>query len=202
MMTTNAAIWMVLAFLSGALPFSVWVGRLALRADIRRYGDHNPGATNVLRAGGKAWAGLALFLDMMKGALPVGLAWYFGGLTGWPLVLVSLAPLLGHAYSPFLGFKGGKALAVTAGVWGGLTFGLAAVVMSLLLVLWYVLVRPEGWAVLLTAVTFLICLLLAGSSATLLAIWLGTALLIGWKHRHDLRQRPSLRPWLGQRLSH
>jgi glycerol-3-phosphate acyltransferase PlsY len=106
----NTLIWTLIAFIAGSLPFSVWVGRLALRTDIRRYGDHNPGATNVGRAGGWQWGALALLLDMLKGALPVGLAWYWGGLAGWALLPVALAPVLGHGYSPFLGFRGGKAL--------------------------------------------------------------------------------------------
>jgi glycerol-3-phosphate acyltransferase PlsY len=91
-------IWTVLGFASGALPFSIWIGQLALNADIRRYWDGNPGATNVLRAGGKGWALLAAVLDMLKGALPVALAYvrglYFvGGTThpggGVPMVTLS-----------------------------------------------------------------------------------------------------------------
>lgn len=195
MMTTNAAIWMVLAFLSGALPFSVWVGRLALRADIRRYGDHNPGATNVARAGGWQWGALALFLDILKGALPVGLAWFWGGVSGWPLVAVALAPALGHAYSPFLGFKGGKAIAVSCGIWGGLTVGEAPLVMALLLVLWYAIIKVDGWAVLLTLLSFLIYLLNRGDSIWL-AVWAGNTLILAWKHRADLAQFPHPRPWL------
>ena len=78
--------WTIVAFLAGSIPFSVWLGRLALRTDIRRYGDHNPGATNVARAGGWQLGALALVLDMLKGAIPVGLAWYWGGLNDWALV--------------------------------------------------------------------------------------------------------------------
>lgn len=186
-------VWIMCAFTSGSLPFSVWLGRLALRTDIRGYGDHNPGATNVLRAGGRAWAGLALFLDMMKGAIPVGLAWYASGLAGWPLVLVALAPILGHAYSPFLGFKGGKAIAVTGGVWAGLTAGWAIFVVAPLLVAWYLVVRTEGWAVMFTSFTFLAVLLLS-ANFTLLAVWAASTLILAWKHRADLTRWPSLHP--------
>ena len=113
--------WFLLAFLCGSLPFSVWIGRLALGADIRQFGDANPGATNVLRAGGKGAAAVALLLDFLKGAIPVGLAHFQGGVNGWPLAAVAVAPVLGHAFSPFLGLRGGKAVAVTGGGWGGLT---------------------------------------------------------------------------------
>jgi glycerol-3-phosphate acyltransferase PlsY len=182
--------WVLLAFISGALPFSVWVGRLALRTDIRRYGDHNPGATNVLRAGSKGWAGLALFLDMMKGAVPVGAAWFFGGLAGWSLALVALAPVLGHAWSPFLGFKGGKAIAVTGGVWAGLTVGWGVLVLALLLVFWHLIIKPDGWAVLLTLLAFLPLLLLLAPQLALLAFWAGSSLVLAIKHRAGLAQRP------------
>lgn len=193
--------WILAAFLSGSLPFSVWVGRLALRTDIRRYGDNNPGATNVLRAGGKTAAGLALLLDILKGALPVGMAWFFGELAGWPLVLVSLAPVLGHAYSPFLGFNGGKAVAVTGGVWAGLTGGVAIFGLALLLVVWYLLIKPDGWVVLATSLSLLLLLFLFSASATLLAVWAGSTLILAWKYRADLTRRPTLAPRLRQRAT-
>jgi len=194
----SSIIWIIIAFISGAAPYSVWVGRLALRTDIRRYGDHNPGATNVARAGGWQWGLLAVILDMSKGAVPVGLAWYWGGLSGWPLVAVALAPILGHAYSPFLGFRGGKAIAVTGGVWAGLTVVEATLVMATLLVLWYLVTKTEGWAVTLGMLSFLGYLLVSPYSGhpMLLSVWAGNLLILAWKHRADLSQRPSLRPWL------
>ena len=195
-------IWTLVAFGLGAIPCSVLVGRLALRIDIRRYGDRNPGATNVARAGGWQWGALALVLDMLKGAIPVGLAWYWGGLSGWLLVPVALAPILGHAYSPFLGFRGGKALAVSLGVWGGLTMGQGPLLLAVLLLLWYALIAVDGWAVLLTALSFGLYLLLAGAEAPLLTIWAGNTLIIAWKHRADLALVPYLRPWLRKIGSH
>jgi glycerol-3-phosphate acyltransferase PlsY len=189
-------VWTFIAYLSGSIPFSVWLGRTALHTDIRNYGDHNPGATNVARAGGWQLGALALLLDMLKGALPVGLAWYWGGLSGWSLVPVALAPVLGHAYSPFLRFQGGKALAVTMGVWGGLTLGEGPLVLAILLLLWYALIAIDGWAVLLTGLSFGAYLLLTEAEAYLLAIWVGNILIVAWKHRADLALVPQLRPWL------
>ena len=116
------------------------------------------------------------------------------------MVAVALAPILGHAYSPFLGFRGGKAVAVACGVWGGLTFGLAPLLLTSLLVLWYTLIAVDGWAVMLTTFSFLIVLLALDSDLTFLTIWAGCALILGWKHRADLRQLPALRPWLSRRL--
>ena len=193
-------IWVLMAFISGSLPFSVWVGRLAVRTDIRRYGDHNPGATNVTRAAGWRWGGLALILDILKGALPVGLAWYWAGLSDIALALVALAPILGHAYSPFLGFRGGKAIAVSAGVWIGLTAGAALIFLVPVLLIWYVLITIDGWTVLLTMLSFLLYLLLLDAGTTLLIVWTGNTLILAWKHREDLSTAPHLRPWLRKAL--
>jgi hypothetical protein len=105
---------LIVAFLLGALPLSVWVTHLAGK-DPRAVGDKNPGATNALKAGGK-WVGLAaLMLDISKAAAPVGLAYQILGLDGPWMVAIALAPSLGHAYSPFLRFQGGKALATVSG---------------------------------------------------------------------------------------
>ncbi len=188
-------IWIITAFLSGSLPFSVWVGRLALRTDIRRYGDGNPGATNVLRSGGKGWGVLALLLDGFKGAIPVGLAYFWAGLTGWPLVAVALAPVLGHAYSPFLRFRGGKAVAVTFGIWTGLTLWWGPTVLGLALGFWFAVVTASGWAVMLAMFTLLAVLLTLQADSTLLLIWGGNALILAIKHRADLVQWPGLRSW-------
>ena len=114
-------LWAILSFFAGALPLSVWVGRLAAQRDIREVADHNPGATNVLRTGGFGWFIVAMSLDISKAAVPVGLATQIFGWSGWPLLLIALAPPLGHAFSPFLGGKGGKAVAAVFGVWIGLT---------------------------------------------------------------------------------
>jgi len=189
-------IWILAAFLAGSLPFSVWLGRLALGTEIRRYGDHNPGATNVGRAGGWQWGVLAAILDIFKGALPVALAWFWAGLDGWPLALVALAPVLGHAYSPFLGFRGGKAVAVTGGIWGGLTMGEAPLLMAILMLCWFLVLAVDGWIVILTMISFLVHLLLTGPDPTLLAVWTGNILILGWKHRANLAQPPGFRPWL------
>lgn len=191
----TAAVLVVIAFFSGALPFSVWVGRLALGKDIREYSDGNPGATNVLRAGGVKWGALALLLDFIKGALPVWIARVTLGLEGWPLLAVALAPVLGHAFSPFLRFRGGKAVAVTGGVWCGLTIWEVPTIGGLLLGFWFSFVNESGWAVMLTLLSVLAYLLLTWRDPLLLAAWSGNAAILAWKHRAELTQPPTLRAW-------
>ncbi len=182
----NAAFWIALAYLSGALPFSVWVGKLALRTDIRGYGDHNPGAFNVFRAGGKGWGVIAILLDGFKGAIPIWLAVAWGGVEGWVLAAVAIAPVLGHAYSPLLGFRGGKALAVTFGIWCGLTLWFGPTVLGIALAIGLALFHKPGWAVLFGMAALLAGLLLVRPELNLLAVWAANTAILVWKHRADL----------------
>lgn len=198
-------LWTLIGFLFGSLPISVWLGKLVLRTDIRGYGDGNPGGTNVMRAGSRGLGLLAIGLDMLKGAAPVALAHYVFGVAGWPLVPVMLAPILGHAFSPFLGFRGGKALASTFGVWTAMTVPFGPFVMGGAVFVFYKLLTISGWAALAALLALLGFLLTpalhwrspglaAGPTLPLLAAWVGTVAIVAWTHRADLWQRPDRRP--------
>ena len=189
-------LWIGIGFLLGAMPFSVWVGHLLRQTDVREYGDGNPGATNAWKAGGWRIGILALLLDYLKGAVPVGLAHFVFGMSDWQLVLVALAPVLGHAYSPFLGFRGGKALAVTFGIWTGLTLAEGPLILGLFLAVFLLIQTSDGWAVLLGLLTFGSYLLLQQSDIFILAVWLGNTLLLIWKYRTTIRILPRFRFWL------
>jgi glycerol-3-phosphate acyltransferase PlsY len=185
--------WSVLGFIFGALPFSVWIGNLALQKDIRQEGDHNPGATNVLRAGSPGWFILALMLDISKGALPLGIAAQVIGISGWGLLPIALTPPLGHAFSPFLGFRGGKAIAATFGVWIGLTLWKVPLVSMALLVLFSLLVTPSGWALILALIGTFSVMFVWLDNLVLLTIFGLHSLLLIFTHRIDLRREPRLR---------
>ncbi len=190
-------LWAIFAFFLGALPFSVWVGRLAGQQDIRAVGDKNPGATNVLRSAGFLWFSLAMMLDISKAAAPVGMAYYVFGWRGWGMWLIAMAPVLGHAFSPFLGWRGGKAVATAFGAWIGLTIYTVPAVSLIALGFWFGLVTVSGWAIMLALITIGFYLLIFNPDPLLLAILLGQIAVLGWTHREDLRQRPSIRPrWL------
>lgn len=185
-------LWIVLTFLAGALPFSVWVGRLALRTNITEYGDKNPGATNVLRAGGRSWFVLALALDISKAAAPIGLAYYIFGWRGWPMWAIATAAPLGHAFSPFLNWRGGKAVAAAFGAWIGVTLWEIPLLSILFLGFWFSFVTVSGWAVILAELTIIAYLLLFHPDPLLIAVAVGQLLLLAYTQRDDLRQRPSL----------
>ena len=194
----GSLLWIAFAFLCGALPLSFWMGRVILGVDIRTYGDGNPGAANVWRAGGKWWGLLAILLDAVKGLVPVALANFGAGVSDWTLVAVALAPMLGHAYTPFLGFNGGKALSVTFGVWTGLTLGEGPILLGTLLGCFFLVQSSSTWAALLAMLVFLAHLLLRRAGAATVATWCGNALILFWKHRHDLRELPRPRAWVSR----
>lgn len=198
-MTLEEAIFVGIAFLVGSLPFSLWVGFVGPGVDIREYGDGNPGTFNVIRASGLLWGGLALMLDISKGAAPVGLAAQVFGFEGTALILTAFAPMLGHAFSPFLGFQGGKAIATTAGVLIGLSLWELPLVAILSLTVWSLILNSGGWAVLFTIVVVFTYLLMTAAPSTWFASVGLIAMLLLYKHRADLRQLPRIQ--LPQALS-
>jgi glycerol-3-phosphate acyltransferase PlsY len=186
----------LLSFFSGALPISVWLGKVFIGVDIRQYGDGNPGATNVFRAGNNYIGLTALLLDVTKAALPVGIAYNILNVRGLPMFLIALAPVLGHIFSPFLGFKGGKALAASFGAWIGLTVWTVSAPAALAAALGILLFTPAGWAVLLALMVILAVILIWFPDPLLIFTWVAQTVLMVWTHRGDLKSRPQFRPWL------
>jgi glycerol-3-phosphate acyltransferase PlsY len=185
-------LWALIAFISGSLPLSVWLGKIALGVDIRNYGDGNPGAANVWRAGGRWWGLVAILLDGFKGLIPVAIANFALGIQGWWLAVIALAPVAGHTFSPFLGFHGGKALSTTFGVWCGLTLWLGPSVLGISFALGLAVLVTPGWSVLFGMLILLVVLLVTGSDPVLLAVWSGNFLLLIWRHLSDLKQPPQI----------
>jgi acyl phosphate:glycerol-3-phosphate acyltransferase len=188
----------LLAFICGSLPFSVWVGKLLLGRDVRQFGDGNPGAANVFRGGNKLAGFLALILDIAKAAAPIGLAYFNFNLRGAAMFLIAVAPILGHAFSPFLRFRGGKAIATALGSWIGLTLWKASLPGVIGALLGIALFTPPGWSVMLAMAGILAVLLIWLPDPLLLLVWAAETLILAWTHRADLRQGLHLRPWLAR----
>lgn len=187
-------LWTVVAFGCGAMPLSVWLGQLILGKDIRSYGDGNPGAANAWRAGSWRLGAPAVALDYLKAAVPVGAARFWGGVSVWALVAVALAPVVGHAFSPWLRFRGGKAVAVTFGVWTALSLWEAPTVLGFCLAALVLVQSVDAWSTMLGMLGLLAYLLWRHAGAPTLAVWAGNALVLAWKHHSDLARRPRLRP--------
>jgi len=191
----------IFAFFSGSLPFSVWLGQLFLKRDVRDYGDGNPGATNLFKAGSPALGILALILDVSKAAVPVGLGYHELGIRGIQMALIAIMPILGHSFSPFLRFRGGKALATVLGTWIGLTIWKASLAGVAVTLVGYALFSTSGWAAMLGLGGILVTLLTWLPDPLFLIVLVTQVLVLAWTHRNDLRQRPHLRAWLGNLLS-
>ncbi len=105
---------LLFGYWAGAVPFGVLIAKW-LGVDIREHGSGNIGATNVTRVLGAVPGAIVLVLDAMKGALPVWLAIRYSG-EPWLVMATGLAAILGHCFSPFLEFRGGKGVATAMGV--------------------------------------------------------------------------------------
>ncbi len=188
----------------GSFPFSLWIGKIFLRKDIRKFGDGAPGATNVARAGGKSLYVIAALLDAFKGTVPVWLAQTVSGIAGWELAAVAVAPVVGHAFSPFLSFRGGMGMATTFGVWLGLTGWLGPVIMSLCIGFMFIVQKNWVWASVVGMTIFLVVLMLlpdpfitAYRVPLLSAGMVHTAILIIKRYSY-FKSWPEPQPWMGR----
>lgn len=110
------ALSVVLAYLIGSIPSGVWVGQLFFHTDIRTAGSHNIGTTNAYRVLGPVGGSVVLVMDILKGTLGASLPGLFGYHAHWLVLVVGLAAVAGHTFSIFIHFKGGKAVATSAGI--------------------------------------------------------------------------------------
>lgn len=113
-MSATALGMIIFAYLCGSVSSAILICRLARLPDPSQHGSGNPGATNVLRVGGKAAAAAVLICDVLKGMIPVWLAYYLN-VQPFYLGFVAIAACLGHIYPVFFHFKGGKGVATAFG---------------------------------------------------------------------------------------
>lgn len=182
-------------FLCGSLMFSYWLGRAAHK-DLKAVGDGNPGAFNLWSAAGYKLGLAGVALDFLKGYVP--LVWIAGSGTvhGYGMVAVAAAPVAGHAFSPFLKFKGGKAIAVTFGVWSALTrfeVSLAlAVILALLLIASKLMSRrplsteASGFQVVAGFMLVSVYLIARGFPGPYLCIWFVNLLILVYTNKRKL----------------
>ena len=212
----------LLAFLLGSIPFGLLIAK-ARGIDIRKEGSGNIGATNVLRVMGKKFGIACLILDAFKGALPtlsaINLIRFHGEPSGmvisglpayaWVLpsdqqwiaqllqVLTGLCAILGHNYSPWVGFKGGKGIATSAGV----VVALMPAAIVILLLFWYIMFLITRYVSVasISTVAILPVLTLSGSwyhgriqdgtwNKPLFAFSVVVAMLGIWKHRSNIQR--------------
>lgn len=167
-----------IGFLSGSIMYSYYIPRILYRLDVRGYSeDGNPGSTGAIRAVGVPLGLLCMLLDIAKGFLPVFAAIAIIGVRGYYLIPVIAAPTYGHAFSPLLGFKGGKAVATSYGTLLAL-LPLSRAVFCLALVMVFfrfiLVIRPDS---LMVAVTHILANILLLFIEPLLYVKIGVGLI-------------------------
>ena len=178
------AAFIILGYLLGSLSTAIIVCRLMRLPDPRSQGSGNPGATNVLRFGGKKAAVITLAGDCLKGVLPVLLA-AAAGASEVGIAATALAAFLGHLYPIFFGFEGGKGVATAFGAVLGLSAwaGLAALATWLLMA---AVVRISSFAALtVTILTPFYLWWLDLPASYIVAVMIMAGLLI-WRHRSNI----------------
>ena len=176
----------VLAYLLGSVSTAIIVCKLMGLPDPRSEGSGNPGATNVLRVGGKRAAAITLFGDMLKGLLPVLIAMAF---TTDHLILglVGLAAFLGHLFPVFFGFKGGKGVATMLGVLFGYSWWLGLATAATWLIAAKVFRISSLSALIATALAPLYVWLLMEADVLILITAIMTVILF-WRHKSNIQK--------------
>ena len=184
-MTLTALLALLLSYLIGAVPAAAWLAR-ARGVDIRKVGSGNSGATNVLRSLGKGPALLVASFDILKGVLAVLLARTLGLSAEWAALCGVLA-VIGHNFSPFLAFRGGKGVATS--------FGVIAILDPVLGLTTFVLAIACMWLTRFVSAGSIMGAFIAGALVLVLprpswdrAAVLFLAALLVWQHRENVRK--------------
>jgi glycerol-3-phosphate acyltransferase PlsY len=188
------ALWILAAYLLGATPTSHLAAKLGRGIDLREHGSRNLGATNAYRVLGWKYAIPVGLIDAAKGAASVALfARWAGGGGGeggpdWLAVALGIAAVLGHMYSPYVGFKGGKGVATAAGMF----LALAPVAIAISLPVWGATLWLTGYvsaSSIAAAVLFPLWVRLTAPAAPY-TFWaaVALALLIVYSHRTNIRR--------------
>lgn len=197
----SAFILLLAAYAVGATPTSFWVGKFLYGKDLRQVGSGNLGATNTFRVLGWKAAAPVLVVDVLKGWLPV---WWFPLIDDRTTAVWAIgygaAAIVGHVFSIWVRFKGGKGVATSAGV---LT-ALAPVSVAAAVVAWVIVVgltrMVSAGSLAAAVVAPLSAALTVGTSPTLTAFMTLLALFIIWAHRSNVRRIfKGVEPRIGQR---
>jgi glycerol-3-phosphate acyltransferase PlsY len=181
----TGAVVVTLAYLLGSLSSAIIVCRLMGLPDPRTEGSNNPGATNVLRIGGKKAAALTLAGDSLKGVIPM-VACHLLDVPVLVFALAGLAVFLGHLYPVFFGFQGGKGVATALGVQFGLYWPIGATV-GLVWLLMAKVVKISSLSALVAMGVAPLAVWYFWPAAELVAMQLVTSAILFWRHRSNIR---------------
>lgn len=160
MLTTEIILFVLLAYVTGAFPSAVWVGKTFYKTDVREYGSGNAGATNTFRVLGKGAGIPVLFMDIFKGWLAVYYVHFISNVTELSPELFfenqlafGIAAVIGHLFPVYTGFRGGKGIATLLGLLVGLN-PIAAIVSIIVFVIVFLISKYVSLGSILASVVF------------------------------------------------
>jgi len=188
-----------ISYLIGSIPTAYIFVRIIKGIDIRKSGSGNVGATNALRILGKGWGIAVLFLDILKGFLPVVLLGsYLASKIDFIqaqnlFIIIGLSSICGHNWTLFLNFKGGKGVATTLGVLLALALKVPglSIVLGLTILVWFVsfiLTRIISFSSVLSAVSFPLFTLIFRQSAVIVLLGILLSVFIILRHRPNIKR--------------
>lgn len=184
--TMLSTIMILAAYLVGSLSAAIITCRLMGLPDPRTQGSNNPGATNVLRVGGKKAAAFTLLGDAIKGVIPVLIAQWMEA-PSHILALVALAAFLGHLYPVFFGFRGGKGVATAFGVLIALSWPVGLAVLGTWLLLTK-LFKISSLSALIAAVLLPFYMWLLAPQPGFIALAIVLSIMLIWRHRSNIKE--------------
>lgn len=186
----------ILAYLIGAIPTSVWIGRAFYKVDVRTQGSGNAGATNTIRVLGYKAGIPVLIFDVFKGWLAVYISHFFfiesakfPDATDFKIML-AIAAVIGHVFPVYVGFKGGKGIATLLGV-GIALFPLATLFAVIIFALSLILSGYVSLSSMIAAVTFpVVEILILGHNdyPSLMGLAIAVAVFVPITHRKNIRR--------------
>lgn len=185
----SAVPWLLASYFVGAIPTSYLLSRIFAGIDLRQHGSGNLGATNLYRVLGWKYAIPAAAIDIAKGLIPVAL--FAPRVSDSQLFALAcgVAAILGHVFSVFVGFKGGKGVATAAGVMLGLT----PLALAVSAIIWVVLVRVTGYVSvgsIVAAALLPLAVYVLEDSRTPALLWIAGGIAAGVivLHRHNIQR--------------
>jgi glycerol-3-phosphate acyltransferase PlsY len=174
------------AYLIGSVSSAIIVCRLMGLDDPREHGSGNPGATNVMRIGGKKAAAITLVGDALKGLIPVLIAKMLG-VDSIILASVVFAAFLGHLYPIFFGFQGGKGVATTLGLTLSLTWILGLVVSATWFMV-YKITKISSLSALVAAVLTPLYVWFIIEDSALVGVFILISVILLWRHKSNIQR--------------
>ena len=182
------ALWFFVSFFSASIPWSLIIGFIFSKQDIRTIGDKNPGGTNTLKLSGIKVGLLAISLDILKSFFPIYFAIIFG-FDGFQLAILCFAAITGSIFSPFLRFNGGKSLAVSCGIWMAISSGMIGPLICLIMAFSHLIQKTHLWTILSGWLGIIIWVLIFSLSIEYIVIFIINFILVMFKHKNEFNQK-------------